>query len=134
MISCNKDEITTKPINKPDPDSTEVTIFEPIKPNKTNSTKVFVHYMPWFENKETNNGIWGMHWTMNNCNPDLIDSSGNYTIASFYHPLIDPYASSDKDVIEYHLLLMKYAGIDGVMIDWYGSYDLNDFASYILLV
>ncbi len=44
-----------------------------------------------------------------------------------FYPLIGPYASSDKAVIEYQLLLMKYAGIDGVLIDWYGSFDVNDY-------
>lgn len=38
---------------------------------------------------------------------------------------IGPYASSDPDVIEYHLLLMKYAGVDGLMIDWYGQQGVN---------
>src|SRR5690606_15555625 len=43
-------------------------------------------------------------------------------------PLIGPYHSGDLEVIEYHLLLMKYAGIDGVLIDWYGIQNVNDYA------
>lgn len=103
--------------------------FAPITVSKTNTMKLYVHYMPWFETKETNNGTWGQHWTMANKNPDNIASGGKREIASFYYPLIGPYASSDPDVIEYHLLLMKYSGIDGILIDWYGTRELWDYPS-----
>ena len=46
---------------------------------------------------------------------------GRATLASHYHPIIGPYDSGDPDVLEYHALLMKLAGIDGVVIDWYGT-------------
>lgn len=97
--------------------------------SKTNDMKVYMHYMPWFETPESI-GRWGWHWTMNNRNPNIIDAKGNRQIAAHYYPLIGPYASRDKDVIEYHLLLMKYSGIDGVLINWYGikgsNGDIND--------
>ncbi|HYG40240.1 MAG TPA: T9SS type A sorting domain-containing protein [Cytophagales bacterium] len=97
---------------------------------KTNDLKVYMHYMPWFETPETI-GQWGWHWKMNNKNPNKIDpATGEREIASHYYPLIGPYASRDKDVIEYHLLLMKLSGIDGVLINWYGvqgsNGDIND--------
>lgn len=97
-----------------------IEVFEPVSVTKTNSTKLYVHYMPWFESKEVS-GSWGMHWTMANKNPDNIDDSGKREIASHFYPLIGPYDSSDNVVLEYHLLLMKYAGIEGVLVDWYGS-------------
>jgi hypothetical protein len=80
-----------------------------------------MHYMPWFDTPE-HNGYWGWHWTMNNRNPDnIIDpQTGKREIAAHYYPLIGPYASKDPDVIEYHLLLMKYSGVDAVLINWYG--------------
>ncbi|MDR3217514.1 MAG: hypothetical protein LBU22_00800 [Dysgonamonadaceae bacterium] len=99
--------------------------FDPVAVQKTNKMKLYVHYMPWFETPETNNGKWGWHWTMNNKNPERI-SDGKREIASWYYPLIGPYASGDPDVLEYHLLLMKYAGIDGVWVDWYGLQQKND--------
>ncbi len=40
--------------------------------------------------------------------------------------MIGPYASSDHNVIEYQLLLMKYAGLDGVLLDWPGTEQLDD--------
>jgi hypothetical protein len=85
--------------------------------------------MPWFETKETNQpaGIWGQHWTMNNCHPDSITQDGKRQIASFYYPLTGPYASGDSNLIDYQLLLMKYSGIDGVCIDWPGITQLYDY-------
>jgi len=107
---------------------TKVEIFEPVPVTKTKATKVWVHYMPWFEDKTTSdNGQWGQHWTMANKNPDIIGADGKRQIASHYYPLIGPYASSDTDVLEYHFLLMKYAGIDGILIDWYGTRQLYDY-------
>jgi len=95
---------------------------------KTNSQKVFVHYMAWFEDKSTSGtGRWGSHWTMANENPDVILPNGRRQIASWFYPMIGPYASSDRDVIDYHLLLMKYAGIDGVIVDWYGTHTVFDY-------
>lgn len=86
--------------------------------SKTNPMRVYMHYMPWFETPESI-GSWGWHWTMNTRNPNNI-ADGKREIASHYYPLIGPYASRDRDVIEYHLLLMKLSGIDGILIDWYG--------------
>lgn len=102
--------------------------LDPVAVNKTNDMKVYVHYMPWFETPATtDNGQWGWHWTMNNCNPEIIQD-GKREIAAHYYPAIGPYASSDATVLNYHALLMKYAGIDGVMIDWYGTQEKNDYA------
>ncbi|GHU93884.1 hypothetical protein FACS1894156_1380 [Bacteroidia bacterium] len=103
----------------------KVTVLEAKKVEKSNAAKLYVHYMPWFETPATNNGQWGWHWTMGNKNPNNI-INGQREIASWYYPLIEPYASSDPDVLEYHLLLMKYAGIDGVLVDWYGLQQKND--------
>ncbi len=91
---------------------------------KTNLMKVYMHYMTWFETPATI-GTWGWHWKMNTKNPDIIDDNGHRQIASHYYPLIGPYASRDKDVIEYHLLLMKLSGVDGILIDWYGVQGSN---------
>lgn len=120
LYSCSKDENIGP---EPEPEDKG-----PVAVEKTNPMKLYVHYMPWFETPETNNnGNWGMHWTMATRNPENIDGDGIREIAAHYYPLIGPYASSDEDVIEYHLLLMKYAGIDGLIIDWYGSFDLYDY-------
>ena len=117
--SCSKDD------SQPAENASEV--VAPVTVSKTNTTKIYMHYMPWFETKESSgDGQWGYHWKMANKNPDII-TNGKREIASHYYPLIGPYHSGDKDVIENHLLLMKYAGIDGILIDWYGTFDVNDY-------
>lgn len=101
--------------------------LDPVSVTKTNSMKVYIHYMPWFETPQTSDtGRWGWHWTMNTCNPDNVQN-GKRQIASHYYPAIGPYASSDPTVLNYHALLMKYAGADGIMIDWYGIQEKNDY-------
>jgi hypothetical protein len=114
----------------------------PVAVKKTDSIKVYVHYMPWFFAPQnpvagTNyaidvnaTGSWGFHWTQDGSggNPNTFSTITDYTGASVqarnidahYHPLIGPYDGEDTSVLEYHLLLMKLSGIDGVMIDWYG--------------
>lgn len=89
---------------------------------------VLVHYMPWYVSKPYS-GAWGWHWTMNHFNPDHVTADNQrHEIASWYYPLIGPYDSADPDVLEYHVLLMKLAGIDGLIVDWYGMDDYNDYA------
>ena len=97
--------------------------FAQARVSKTYTKPVMMHYMPWFDTPEFG-GSWGYHWTFNNRNPDNL-INGKREIASHYYPLIGPYGSSDPDVIEYHLLLMKYAGVDGVLVDWYGEQGSN---------
>lgn len=86
---------------------------------------ILAHYMPWFE-ADPARSRWGWHWTMNAFDPGQ-EKNGAPRIASHYHPIIGPYDSGDPAVIEYHLLLMKLAGIDGVIVDWYGLSDLFDY-------
>lgn len=90
------------------------------KVEKRNDMRIFVHYMPWFQTKDFS-GEWGMHWKMDRCNPDNIGADGKREIASHFYPLAEPYDSSDPVVLDYHALLMKYSGIEGVLVDWYGS-------------
>lgn len=90
------------------------------------SKAVMVYYMPWY-NARPYSENWGWHWTMNHFNPDRVNASGEREIASWYYPLIGPYDSSDPAVLEYHVLLMKLAGVDGVIVDWYGSANFLDY-------
>ena len=48
-------------------------------------------------------------------------------IASHDHPLGGIYDSSDPNVIERQTLLMKIAGFDGMLVDWYGDRDRFDY-------
>jgi hypothetical protein len=102
-----------------------VVAYAPVPVAKTTTKKVFAHLLPWFETPQTNTlnpGNWGAHWTMNlgGSYPNTL-VNGQRRIASYYNPLIGPYASGDTAVIDYQLLLMKLSGIDGVFIDWPGT-------------
>lgn len=121
-IACSEDNTT--PPGKPE---TGIIVLDPQPVPKSNPMKIFAHYMPWFEDPGSNNGTWGIHWTMATRDPEQTGSEGKREIASYYYPLIGPYASGNSSVIGYHLLLMKYAGIDGAIIDWYGSFEVNDY-------
>jgi len=87
---------------------------------------VFIHMMPWFDTKATNAGKWGGHWASDGKDPDVI-KAGKREIGSKYYPLIDLYASSDSHVIDWQLGLMKLSGVTGILIDWYGSANINDY-------
>lgn len=87
---------------------------------------ILVHYLPWFVAKPYS-GNWGWHWTMNHFSPDVTSGAGEREIASWYYPLIGPYDSADPVLLEYHVLLMKLGGIDGVIVDWYGMDNYLDY-------
>ena len=88
---------------------------------------IMAHYMPWFEAKPFSSD-WGWHWTMNHFKPDE-QTSGKRGAASKFYPLIGLYDSGDPAALQCHVLLMKMAGINGVIFDWYGSDDYFDYAS-----
>lgn len=85
-----------------------------------------VHYMPWYSAKPDSNS-WGWHWTMNHFTPDKINKNGRREIASHYYPLLGAYDSNDSHVLECQVLQMKFSGIDGVVVDWYGVSKANDY-------
>ena len=93
---------------------------------ENSSPMLLAHYMPWYTAKPFSDH-WGWHWTMNKFDPEQ-ESDGRRQIASKYHPIIGPYDSGDPYLLEYHLLLMKLSGIDGVIVDWYGLTDYRDYA------
>ncbi|HXK16347.1 MAG TPA: hypothetical protein VNG33_00985, partial [Polyangiaceae bacterium] len=104
--------------------------YTPQAVTNNTSKRVFMHLMPWFEAKATQHGysrlnVFGQHWTMANC---TAETNGLLSrVCADDAPLIGPYSSSDPYVVEYHLLLMKYAGVDGISIDWPGTTALWDF-------
>jgi hypothetical protein len=84
--------------------------------------KIMAHYMPWYQSKPFR-GYWGWHWHMNYFSPPI-------TFASHYNPLFGLYDSSDPNVLASQALLMKFAGIDGMIADWYG---IECFYDYCLI-
>lgn len=65
---------------------------------------------------------------MNHFNPDTVKTNGQREVASHDYPLIDLYDSNDPHALECHVLLMKLAGINGAIIDWYGTEKFRDYA------
>lgn len=88
--------------------------------------RILAHYMPWYQAPPQAKS-WGWHWTMNHFDPEQTDQ-GRRSIASHFYPLIGPYDSSDPWVLRCQLLQMKLAGIDGVIVDWYGLAEFRDYA------
>jgi hypothetical protein len=90
---------------------------------------LLTHYMPWYQTPDVS-GSWGWHWTMDHFDPSQLDANGRPQIASHFMPLTGAYDSQDDAVLEYQVLLMKLSGIDGVIVDWYGTADYLDYAPF----
>jgi len=94
------------------------------EPSQRQNTRplVMAHYMPWFQK-------YGYHWSEGSpkFNPEEILPDGRANIASHYYPLTGNYDSADPVVLEYQLALMKMAGIDGLIFDWYGVTEGLDY-------
>lgn len=103
-------------------------VFGSEKP--TGDKPLFVaHYMTWFGRPDVS-GSWHQ-WAFalegvprdKHHHPDLLLPDGRRDIAAVHYPVIGPYDSTDPDVLEYHILLAKEAGIDGFKVNWYGFED-----------
>ncbi|MEL6104447.1 MAG: glycoside hydrolase family 71/99-like protein [Planctomycetota bacterium] len=107
---------------------------EETKPDQRSRPLILAHYMPWHESLP-HSGRWGWHWTMNHFNPSQMRRAPDGTLddrrqlASHFYPLAGCYDSGDLDLLEYHLQLMKLAGIDGVIVDWYGLTSFRDYGT-----
>jgi hypothetical protein len=103
----------------------EVPVMEPLKEGRK---VLLMHYMPWYETPAVR-GQWGSHWKVHQSqhNPDKAGPDGQPDIYSHYHPQIGLYDSTDPAVLECHLLQMKLAGVDGVIVDWYGISGTADY-------
>lgn len=125
FAACGGGDDDFKPATPTPPDAPETPVTPPAAdltpkcPAKTNTMRVYAHYMPWFVKPEAS-GVWN-HWTMS------ANALNDTNYASWYHPLTGAYASDDATLLDYQCLLMKYAGIDGVMVDWYGTQQKNDY-------
>jgi len=88
---------------------------------------LLAHYMAWYQTPYVSK-MWGWHWTMNRFMPRQNEQGEWSDLASHYTPLTGPYDSSDPLLLEYQVQLMKLSGIDGVIVDWYGSEQAEDYA------
>jgi len=126
-MSCTLNETTGKNAVMPDNKEqfkaayAQLQIAEPSL-RQEKQPLVLAHYMPWFQK-------YGFHWQEGSAkfDPAQILPDGKANIASHYYPLTGNYDSKDTLVLEYQLALMKIAGIDGVIFDWYGITEGIDY-------
>lgn len=92
--------------------------------------KVFVHYLPWFDAE-------GLRYPERTgwCYPagGTYDCQNDSTIHYSNTPLIGEYSLFDTHVLEYHLLLIQVAGIDGIIININPASAMQRSASLALL-
>jgi glycoprotein endo-alpha-1,2-mannosidase len=83
---------------------------------------VYAHLCTWFKTKEFSGRweMWGSDYADALHDPDRRLEDGRHDIAATAYPLTDVYDTSDPALIEYHFLLMRLAGIDGIVVDWDG--------------
>lgn len=77
----------------------------------TREKKVFVHYLPWYNDSVIRGSIpayQGWRDLEHNCPDSIIYSNV---------PLIGEYSQMDEDVLEYQFLTMYAAGVDGLIIN-----------------
>ena len=122
--------ISTQPATT-QPATTQSATTQPATTQPAQARKTFLmHYLSWYQTPAVR-GHWGSHWTGpgSKHNPSKTGPDGLPDVWSHLHPLIGPYDSADPDVLECHLLQMKLAGVDGVIVDWYGISKTADYPS-----
>jgi hypothetical protein len=93
----------------------------------SNAKKLLAHYMPWYQSQPYR-GSWGLHWNGGQIpNTQTTYFNPPNTFASHYTPLFGLYDSSDPQLLASQALLMKFAGIDGIIVDWYGIANFWDY-------
>lgn len=104
---------------------------------KPANVRVMAHYMPWFQREQTESDetVWA-HWQWfgkgTKHDPDFV-TDGVHDIASVFYPSIGPYDCHDVDVIEYHIITAKLAGIEAFMCNWYGPDSFTDQSVALML-
>ena len=92
----------------------------------TRAKKVFAHYLPWYDAAGIQEGV-RTGWCYEGDCTDLTN------IHYSNEPRIGEYTQFDEDVIEYHLLTMFVAGIDGLIINVNPQYSLQKNITYEVL-
>ncbi|HEX6971177.1 MAG TPA: hypothetical protein VF234_03070, partial [Limnochordia bacterium] len=85
---------------------------------------VLAFYYPWYGSLEKQ-GRW-IHW-------EGVDAASQQIASATHYPLLGPYDSHDPAVIDRHFSWAKDAGIDGLIVSWWGAGDFTDRAMPLLL-
>ena len=91
----------------------------------TTNKRILAHYVPWYQT-ESYSGEYGWGW-----DHDCGGITPPYSIASHFYPLLGVYDESDPHTAATQALLMKFAGCDGINVNWYGTkafwnFDFNE--------
>lgn len=86
--------------------------------------KVLAFYYPWYGTPDTS-GRW-VHY-------QGVDQDKQTIASSTHYPAIGPYDSHDPEVVDYHMRLLKEAGIDGIIVSWWGINTFEDRAMPLIL-
>ena len=93
--------------------------------------KVMAFYYTWYGNPGTSKS-W-IHWPEGGHDPETFDERGLSRIGATNHPLLGPYDSHDRRVMDLHLSWAEAAGIDVLIATWWGKGDFTDRALTPLL-
>lgn len=97
---------------------------------------VVCHYMSWFRWAREPGGLVQDHWSWNDehvqHDPMTVRANGLRDVCSVCTPRISTYDSRDPDVLDYHLLSAKLAGISAFVVDWYGADSYVDRSMKVL--
>tara|TARA_B110000305_G_C19324902_1_gene580838 strand:+ start:407 stop:1129 length:723 start_codon:yes stop_codon:yes gene_type:complete len=110
-VSCGEDEVAVKRV---------------MWNVEGESPVIAAHYMPWFNNPETSSAPetgwkhWGWQGASIQHAPETRKENGLRDIAATKYPLIGPYTSRRESVIRYHFETAKAAGIQAMIVIWYG--------------
>jgi hypothetical protein len=111
--------------------SSQVSSAAPARPRD-----ILCHYMSWFQWRTQGGADLQAHWSWGGPggkhDPSQIGETGLRDICSVYYPRIGVYDSADPDVVDYHILTAKAAGIQGFVVDWYGPGNAVDAALQVL--
>ncbi len=84
--------------------------------------KVLAFYYPWYGNPKVKDGSqrWS-HW-------EGVDEAKKQISTSTHYPLLGAYDSHSPDLIAQHCIWAKHAGVDGLIVSWWGKGGFEDQA------
>jgi hypothetical protein len=86
-------------------------------PASARAATVAIFYYPWYSTPAVD-GAW-QHWSQNSHRPPI-------DLYSRFYPAQGPYSSTDPGVVDRQMLQIASAGIDEVIVSWWGRGSLED--------
>jgi hypothetical protein len=135
LLACKhgakpKTSPTPAPFTTPSATPTAGVSAVPLGPLDADRTtpQSFAYYESWFEGGPE----WG-HWRWTGHDPSVVNDAGLPNVAAARHPELGAYDSRDDALLGAHLLMLKGAGFDGVIVGWHGERTPTEDAALALL-